>query len=308
MTNLQESRLSMYLAFRDFQAANTAITNPLPNYTTNSTTFINTITQIQAIAEQQKMSKKGIANNKNNLRNALIVLTADNSRKMVAYAKFTNNPTLEKEVQFAESKLKRVADTSVKDYAQIVYDRAQPIVATLAAYGITTATQTAFLAAINNYNASIGKPRAGATEKSQFTKQLATLFKTADAALFNMDTAVEIVRLSQVNFYNGYKTARKIVETGNGKLSVKGLVVEASNGVAIKGAKLAFVLDGKAIKAANAQSIVKKTAVKGGFSLKSLPAGIYNVTISKNGYQEQIVSLAVSDGERSELKVQLSKN
>lgn len=308
MTNLQESRLSMYLAFRDFQTAYTAITNPLPNYTSNSTTFVNTITQIQAIAEQQKMSKKGIADNKNQLRDVLIVLTADNSRKLVAYAKFTNNLTLAKEVQFAESKLKRVADTAVKDYAQIVYDRAQPIVASLAAYGITAATQTAFLTAINNYNASIGRPRAGATEKSQFTKQLATLFKTADTALANMDTAVEIVRLTQPNFYNGYKTARKIVETGNGKLSVKGLVVEASSGAAIKGAKLAFVLDGKAVKAANAQAVVKKTADKGRFNLKNLPAGLYNVTISKNGYQEQVVTIAVSDGERSELNVQLSKN
>lgn len=308
MTNLQESRLSMYLAFRDFQTAYTAITNPLPNYTSNSTTFVNTITQIQAIAEQQKMSKKGIADGKNQLKNALIVLTVDNSRKLVAFAKFTNNPTLVKEVQIAESKLKQIADTAVKDYAQIVYDRAQSNVTALATYGITAATQTAFLAAINNYNASIGRPRAGATEKSQFTKQLATLFKTADSALANMDTAVEIVRLSQVNFYNGYKTARKIVETGNGKLSVKGLVVEASNGAAIKGAKITFVLDGKAVKSANAQSIVKKTADKGRFNLKSLPAGIYNVTISKNGYQEQVTTLAVSDGERSELNISLSKN
>jgi ferritin len=58
MTNQKESRLSMYLSFRDYQAGFTAITTPLPNYTTNSTTFVNTIPQIQAVAEQQKTVKR----------------------------------------------------------------------------------------------------------------------------------------------------------------------------------------------------------------------------------------------------------
>jgi hypothetical protein len=307
MNYLQESRLSMYLAFRDFQAAYTAITNPLPNYTTNSTAFINTITQIQAIAEQQKLSKKGITVNKNQLKNALIVQVVDYSRKLGAYAKFTNNPTLAKEVQMSESKLKQVADTAVKDYAQIVYDRAQPIVNSLATYGITTATQTTLLAAINAYNASIGKPRAGATEKSQHTKQLADLFKTTDTALSNMDAAVEIVRLTQTSFYNGYKTARKIVETGVGKLAVKGVITDNS-GAPVKGVSLSFTLDGNAARASNSKPLNKKTADKGGFYIRTLTAGIYKVVISKNGYLQQETTLAVSDGEMSVLNVQLVKN
>ena len=94
MTNQQESRLSMYLSFRDYQAGFTAITSTLPNYTTNSTTFVNTITQIQTVAEQQKISKKGVTDNKNNLKESLIVTTADYARKLGVFAKFTNNATL----------------------------------------------------------------------------------------------------------------------------------------------------------------------------------------------------------------------
>ena len=33
MTGQEESRLSMYFTFKDYQAPYTAITNPLPNYT-----------------------------------------------------------------------------------------------------------------------------------------------------------------------------------------------------------------------------------------------------------------------------------
>lgn len=311
MTNQQESRLSMYLTFRDFQASYTAITNPLPNYTTNSTTFVNTIPQIQAIAEQQKISKKGITDIKNNLKETLIVMTADYARKLGVYAKFTNNATLAQEVKFSESKLRQIADTAVKDYAQIVYDRAQTNVAALATYGITAATQTTLLNAINAYNASIGKPGVSRNESGQNTKQLEALFKTADAALANMDAAVEIVRLTQVA-YNSYKNARKVIETGIGSLAVKGLVTDAVSGEPLKGVTLSFSLEGnnglaKAAKAAT-ESVVKKTAEKGGFNIKTLPSGMYSVTIKKVGYVDQVVTVAVADGDLTELNVQLSKN
>jgi hypothetical protein len=310
MTNQQESRLSMYLSFRDYQVGFTAITTPLPNYTTNSTTFANTIPQIQAVAEQQKISKKGVTDSKNILKESLIVTTADYARKLGVYAKFTNNATLAQEVKFTEGKLRQVADTAVKDYAQIVYDRAQPIVASIATYGITAATQTALLAAITAYNASIGKPSVSRTESTQTTKQLESLFKTAETALANMDAAVEIVRVSQPAFYAGYKNARKIVETGIGSLAVKGLVTDAKTGEPVKGATLSFALDGNNVTAKSAktatENVVKKSAEKGGFNIKSLPTGMYTVTIKKVGYADQIATIAVADGELTELNIQLT--
>jgi hypothetical protein len=311
MTNQEESRLSMYLTFKDFQAGYTAITNPLPNYSANSTIFLNIIPQIQAFSQLQKTSKKGVTEGKNQNKETLIAMTADYFRKLTAYAKFTNNVTLAEEVKISEGKLRQVADTAVKDYAQIAYDRAQPIVASLAAYGITAATQTALSAAITAYNASIGKPGVSRTESGQTTKQLKALFVTADAALANMDAAVEIVRLTQVNFYNGYQKARKIIYTGIGSLAVKALVTDAATGEPLKGVTVSFSLDGAAAKtkAANVKpDLVKKTAEKGGFNIKTLPAGIYTVIVKKNGYADQITTVAISDGELSELNVQLAKN
>jgi hypothetical protein len=311
MTNQEESRLSMYLTFKDYQAPYTAITNLLPNYSANSTIFLNTIPQIQVYSQQQKTSKKGVSDGKNQLKETLIVMTADYFRKLAAFAKFTNNATLAQEVKISESKLRQVADTAVKDYAQIAYDRAQSNIASLAPYGITAATQTTLLSSINAYNASIGKPGVSRTESGQTTKQLKTLFKTAEAALANMDAAVEIVRLTQPNFYAGYQKARKIIYNGTGSLAVKALVTDASSGEPIKGVTVSFSIDGVAAKAkANGSKpdLVKKTAEKGGFNVKSLPAGIYNVTIKKNGYADQATTVAVSDGELTELNVQLTKN
>ena len=53
--------------------------------------------------------------------------------------------------------------------------------------------------------------------------------------------------------------------------------------------------------------LTEKIADKGGFNIKSLPEGVYKVTIKKNGYQEQVVTVAVTDGELGDLNIELSK-
>ena len=311
MTNKEESRLSMFLTFRDFQASYTAITSTLPNYSANSTIFLNLIPQIQAFSQLQRTSKKGAAEGKSQLRESLIVTTADYFRKLAAYAKFTSNVTLAEEVKIPESKLRQAADTAVKDYAQIAYDRAQTNIVALSSYGITATTQTSLSVAISAYNASIGKPGVSRAESGKTTKQLKTLFKAADAALANMDTAVEIVRLTQVDFYNAYQKARKIIYNGIGSLALKVLVTDATTGEPLKGATVSLAPEGVAAKAKATSAkpdIVKKTAEKGGFNIKTLPAGIYTVTIQKVGYADQVTTVAVSDGEMSQLNVQLVKS
>ena len=315
MTNEQESRFSMYLAETGFCDSNATITTTLPNFATNVSSLKATCTQIQVIGEQQKIDKKGITQSKNQLRAQLVVLAADNARKLTAFAKFTNNQTLMAEVHYSESDFKKFADSALKDYAQIIYDRAQTNVAALTTYGITAATQTAFLSAITTYNATLATPRIGTTVTSQATKQLVTLFKAGDTALANMDAAVEIIRLSQPNFYNGYKAARKIIQTGAGSLSVKGVVTDASTGKPIKGVTVSFALDGGSMMMAKASTatsttpdtITKKTAKKGGFNIKSLPAGTYQVTIKKAGYTDQVITININDGEMTDFNAGISK-
>ena len=315
MDSLQKSKLSMSMATRDYLLLNTTITTPLPNFTANFTTFQSTITQIQAIAELQDFEKTGIADSKTQLKASLCSLSADYSRKMVAYATFTNNAVLLKEIKISESELKRLADADLKTKAQELYDRAQSNLAALATYGIAAATQTNLQTAITAFNASIPKPRLGIDEKKQATQQLLVLFKTLDSSLENIDLAIDIVRLTQVNFYNGYKTARKIIITGTTTLSVKGLVTDSITGEPVKGATIEFspaeavMMMTKTEKSVVSPIIVtKKTAEKGGIQVKSLPAGTYQVTIKKVGYADVVTTVNVNDNEMSLLNVEISKN
>ncbi len=124
-----------------------------------------------------------------------------------------------------------------------------------------------------------------------------------------MDAAVEIVRLAEDNFYIGYKSARKVISKGNSKLAVKGTVADAQGGAPIKGVTVTFVLYGAMAKTANVNpDFVKITAAKGGFNVKSLAAGTYQVTFKKAVYVLQTATVNVNDGELTIVNIALEKN
>jgi hypothetical protein len=308
MTTKQEQRLNMYLATRDFLIQNEPVRKDLPNLAPNLAILQETIERIQLTGEQQKSDITGIAKKKNQIKESLKVIAFDTSKKIGAFAKFNNNTTLLNEVKFSRTDLERVTDVALKDYVQIIYNKAQANIEVLAQYGVNQDTQKNLLELITSYNASLAKPRVGITEKTQATRELISLFDTADSAIENMDFAVEIIRLSQPGFYNGYKTARKLVETSSGTLSLRALANELTTGEPVRGVTFRFKPNSTGTRSVGGNGeIVKKTAEKGSFNLKNMPAGTYQVAVSKPGYKEKVVSVSVADGEMTELRVELEK-
>jgi hypothetical protein len=309
MNKKQENRFSMYLATVDFCELNTDIITPLPNFSTNLSSVKTICDQIHVIIETQAADISGTTADKNVLKENLIVPAADTARKLVAFAKLTNNQKLQKEISYTDSDLRRMPNAILPDTAKLIYDRAQANLPSMANYLVTVETQTVLLKAITDYKLVMVSPRVEKVSQVQTTKQLLELFVAGDKALANMDAVVEIVRVSQPNFYMGYKLARKVIESGNTKLTVKGLVTDAQTGDPVKGVILSFWLDGDATKttATGEPSLVKKTAAKGGFNVSSLAAGTYRVTLQKVGYAEQSQTIFVNDGELTTMNVQLTK-
>jgi len=308
MTTKQEIKLNMYLAVRNFVNANESVTKELPNFQESYTALLNTIGQIQTIAEMQKVDKKGLAIAKNKLKETLIIMAADNSRKISAFAKFTGDNKLLEEINFTESDFIRMTDVALKDYLQIIYDKAEANIGSLPEYGITPESQKVFIDTINSYNAILSTPRTGIAEKSKATKKLAVLFDSADAVVEDMDFAVGIIKLTKPDFYNGYTASRKLVDTSAGNLALKATATDLKSGKPVKGVLFTFKLDGaKANSIGGNGEISKKTAEKGSFYIKNMPAGTYKVVVKKPGYKEQEISVSVVGGERTELKVELEK-
>jgi hypothetical protein len=248
----------------------------------------NAIVKIQNTSEQQGSDTTGVTTDKKLLRNSLVTLAADTGRKLAAYAKQNNIQILLNEAGLSESDLKEASDTKLRDDTQRICDRAQSNISGVANFGINDATQNALQTAINNFNASIGKPRIGSLETSQATKLLVTYFKDGDAALDNIDAVVEIIRLTEPTFYISYKPARRLIFKGAKTLAIKGLVTDTASGNGLKGVKLIFTLDGQEplVKSANGNNgFEKKTAAKGGFMVSKAGDGNYSVLAVMPGYK-----------------------
>ena len=105
-----------------------------------------------------------------------------------------------------------------------------------------------------------------------------------------MDTLVEIVRVSEPNFYNRYKSARKLVNTGKRGFALQLLVEYAQSLEPLKGEASFFYPNGetgRTITATEAPVLTKKTANKGRLSLRALAGGTCQMRLKKEGYVTQ---------------------
>jgi hypothetical protein len=307
MTTNQERKLNMYHAVVNFCIPNAAVTASLPGFDRCLKDLKDMISTIQLSGESQKFDNRGITIEKKKIRSNLVTLAADNSRRIAAMAKFTNNDPLLLEILFKDSDLNRMTDVALRDYCQILYNRIESEIKNLSDYGISQDTQSVLKSAIDSFNSSIATPRAGLARTSQATKQLSVLFDEADLILEKMDYAAGVVKLTNPQFFFGYRTVRKIVETGSGSLALTASARDTRTGEFVSGVSFVFHREAEYGSTNVNGSFTKKTAKKGSFNVKSMPAGTYKVEVSKPGFKNTEATVSVADGEMSELVVEMEK-
>jgi hypothetical protein len=279
-----------------------AILAKLPNCDEFMTALAAAIAQIQNISEKQHINTKGVTDNKKKLRESVIKLTLDASAKMQAYARYSRDTVLLAETKFTSSGIRNIASLELVDIAKGLYNIIQQNIDKVSDYILNVASQTAFKTSIDAYSESIPQPRQSQLKSRENTLLVSQAFASGYEALSNIDTLVEIVKLSEPNFYAGFKNARKIVEQGKGTLQVQGRITEAATGKPIPVATLTFCLTGQTEVVTQ-----KETAAKGRFTIKSLPEGIYDITVTKVGFRTQTVTLVVRWDELCNVEVALER-
>jgi len=305
MTTEQINNETMFLAVGNYSILNEAVMKNILKFASSAAILKKKTEEIKSTALIQGTNKTGLAMDKGRLRKKLIELTLRNANKATILARQNNNDTLLKEVRLKESDLGRLPAVTLVERAQLIYDRVEANIANLTEQGITPDTQKVFQETINTFNNVIAAPRIGIGERRQATQKLLLLFREAGAELEIMDLAARSAKEEYPDFYNGYVNARKIIETGARSLALKATAKELSSGVPLGGAVFVF----KNEKGSNGNGeIVKKTSEKGNFHLKSMEPGTYKVAVSKEGYRGTEVIINVTNGERSELVVELEKD
>ena len=301
MTQFQENKVNSLETLILFCDQQTGTTANLPEFDSNLAELKSILAEIKLTGTKQKTGLTGIAATKQQLRTILVNLGSENARKLASYATLKNQLTLLGTIDLSISDFKHFSDLELRDHSQIVYETAQRILGELGSYFITAETQTFLQAAINDFNSSINTPRFGTTEKSRLTQQLVDLFKRANAAETRMNTSVELIMSSNPDFYNGYQAAGKVIQRGKVSLSVKGTVTEASTGNPLRGVMVTFTPINETAKQkaafGNGGGLARKTAAKGGYRVKSLDSGTYQVVFKKPGYADTTQEVNVNNGE-----------
>ncbi|WP_243349279.1 carboxypeptidase regulatory-like domain-containing protein [Parabacteroides sp. FAFU027] len=300
MTSRQESKLKMYLTVRIFLRANAAITALLPNIEEFLTTLDNAILQIQQNSVLQ-LSGKAVELKKET-RTELELTTLDNSRKIQAYASYSKDSNLLAETKIQKADLNAASDYELVNISKGLHGKIDPHILSLSGYFLTVNSQSNYMTLIIKFESFIPARRQNQLEQSDSSNMLNSGFDLADGAIAQIDSVVEILHLMQPDFYNRYKAARKIILTGGSPLALKGYATDVNTGLPLTDVTFTFCINGHIDPV-----VVKKSAEKGGFQIKSLNEGIYQVTISKIGYQTQTHTITVSASEMYMLEVKMVK-
>jgi hypothetical protein len=290
----------MSLSTDEFLIKNERLTKDLPEFGTTVTEFRGILSKIKLIDGQQQNVRTGVAKDKRDVKNALIALAAENSAQVFAFAKVSNNKTLMDEVHFSISDLGRMTDVALRTYSDELNKKMVPLLESLGKYGITAETQKKFADTLTAFENSLVKPRISIAEKREATRGLQTLFILLDSQISKLDAIIGIIRYNEVNFYNGYKTIRKLVNINTGVVALKATASDIVTSEPIKGVLFTLKSDSTVL--------TKRTADKGSFLIRNMKPGTYEVAVKKDGYKEKALSVSISDRERSELKVELEKS
>ena len=301
MTSLQIKKLKMYMALRVLLGANLAILEKLPNATVLLTALDNAIADIQSNIALQQASGNEQKEQLEKLHDKVVQDAMDASRKTGAYADAIDNKALLKDSQLAESKISRLKDIELIQIAKGMYNLVNTNLEQLTPYGLTADTQTTFLSDIALFEAFIPQQGNAGLDKKNITKALNENYITADKVVSHFDKLLEIVRLTEPKFYADYKALRRI-EMPTDVVQLVAKITDAVTGAGIPNVTVSLQLNGS-----SADPIVKQTAEKGGFQIKSLENGIYTVTVEKIGYLTQTLTLTLPGDEQYSMEVKMVK-
>ncbi len=298
MKRLQERKLNMYEVVLDFlNATDPNIISQIPQVDVSITLLETKVNQITDFVGEQITNRKGIAAAKVLHRQTLTDKTIIIARKVEAFAVNNNNTELAAKVKFSNTAIEKMPDNILVATATNIHDIALPIIADLAPYNLVTDNLVDYKTNIDTYFSYLSKPRTEIVEKKDATSELRKLFSETDDLLKNkIDILVGSVHSDEPHFYNNYTNSRILIDPGFRTLAARCLVTDIDN-QAITGVKVKILGTRKHYL----------TKSKGYCYIKSLPEGSYEFSFAKEGYNTKVVSVAVVNNERSEVKIVLNQ-
>ena len=313
MNNRQESKAAMYYVSRDFLILNEPIVNSLPKGSMLLNSLKVSLNSLTTAKNQQAVNNTGIVIDKNSQKRLIVELSTEIKDKILDYAGLEEVKGISQKINFSKSNLMRSSDSTLIERCFIIETTGREHVAKMEEYHLTIEELDALNAMVKDFEKNITTPRITVTEKSVATKRIEELITEIDAILSKVDLIVNTQKKIHPIFYNHYQKVRKVVMLQGSSLKVKAHAFDHASNEGIKGVLFEFVPEQNhqqpnATHGRTRPILIKKTANKGSFHVKSIPAGNYTVTISKPGYESQVITVYVADNELTIIEVFLVRN
>jgi hypothetical protein len=299
MTIVQERTLSMQLATINLLDSSPAFITALPNYPALYAAFKATVDQIKKISkEQSNVVSIDKTKSKKDLRQTHTLKTLQLNDVLKAYFAFTNNIAHGNTTDATITSLNRLADNNFVNKCEQIYDLALPLAADLTPYGIDAAWLAAYHTELNSFSSITMAPRVATVNRAAFTNQLNTLFATAKTQLDHLTLLINLTQYSQPSFYFRYKDVIKIIDAKSSPLALR-LSVKSLTGISQSGFTVSF------LRQSNGEVTTFKTNPNGILQRRNMPAGVYEITVSKVDYAPLTGKIAIIGGETYLLEVRV---
>jgi len=306
MKTTLENKYKMYLAIKEFFATWLTVLNLLPHFIEFHTAFLNDLQEIQNLSEQQLFNSKGngIGLKRKKLKLALIEHAGGIADKLYAYALFIKDQILQNEVHYTPGVMKQSSDATVLKWSKGIYERAELHLSEAASYGINDALLADLMKSIGEFEISMPTQRISTTNQKLNTVQLTDTFTRVDQSLVHIDALVKILASTEPILFTTYELRRKILNYGVRTIAIRGIITDSITKIGIKGVTIDFLnADGTSLQ----PGIVKKSAAKGGFNIKSFAEGIYMIKMTKVGYNDLITTKTIINGELCKINAEMIK-
>jgi hypothetical protein len=294
----------MLMALKSYLEEQGTIVESIPGMALVVAELKSLINAIERESLQQLVIRTGVGDEKRQIKAGLVASCADAARKLAACAVTNNDQVLLVNCLTSDYKLSKMSDEQLVTVCRNMRDMGTQQLSSAAAYGLDQAGLDQLEEAIRAFAGAMPLPRIATLKKKVATENLVELFVRADGLLAKSDLLVAVVKLRHSDFYVGYKFVRSLVDRAGRGWQLMVTVTEVEGGAGIAGATCKILAE---TGTNTSPLLTRKSAARGSFRVKSLPAGSYRITVSKAGYLTKSQVFSITRNELERVRVALEK-
>jgi hypothetical protein len=215
MTDKQENLYSMFIVLLAYLTKWIAVVNSIPAFKRACEKFGVLVADIKDVDSQRPSIKTGKADIKTEKKNALANAINQAASALYTYAHENNKQDILKNINTTENYYKRMRDTNLLGEAVNIVKLTAGLETELADHGLTAEEIAAITTCAAEFKTALEDMGTSEAEGTTATKSVYQLIGEAKELIeHQLNVHAEKFKTKNADFYNGYLTASRVIDTG----------------------------------------------------------------------------------------------